>query len=698
MTIAVQMTKTKKTMGKMNDITKKTAKSKKIYGRALIQPASLNIEKREVEIVFATETLVRRFGWNEDYDEVLSCEDSAIRKERIGKGLPVIDTHNDYSVFSQIGKSSKVWINDKREVCALIKLSRRAHVEDLFKDIEDGILSEISVGYCVYEFQREDQGEGKTPIYRAVDWEPTEISFVPVPADINCGTRAQSDENKIIVKHKKSGKMSKKKRTPDKGKRTDYEVVDASVSEGDEITIDGVVYIAQEDGAVGDTIQVEPKEERKAKVKSKRQSVQIPGANTKADKTRLNAILTSVRAAKLSDTYALELYQSTRSVEECRQEIIRKMASNSSVSVSGQHTAGVGVEAIEKKRSAIQEVILHRVYPAAFKLKEKNEYRGMTLLEIGKELLIERGVNVRGVDKMKIADMVFSRTHSSGDFPILFEGAIDKLLRADYEFAEEYWDKIARQTSLTDFRAKNLYQVDSSNGMQETPEGDEIKYTTLKEGKSSIRLKSFAEGIKFTRQAFINDDLDALSIIPARFVKDWDELRGDLVWGLITANGNMPDGKALFSNDHKNLLTGSTSELGEAGLTAAQLLFKKQTGLDGKRRLRIIPKFLVVPPELEFKARKLLTAVTPSTTQDVNVFANAFDIIVEPRFTDPDAWYLSADPKAVDSLYYAYLEGSETLRVNNEDDFSTDSMKYGVRGDFGAAAVDHRGLVKSNGK
>ncbi|MDR0542463.1 MAG: Mu-like prophage major head subunit gpT family protein [Dysgonamonadaceae bacterium] len=666
----------------------------KMFGRALVIPESVNAENREVEVVFATETPVFRFGWEEDYNEVLVCENSAIRTTRIEKGLPVLDTHNCWTLNAQLGKTVEVWVNDKREACAKIRFSKRAQVEEIFQDIADGIISEISVGYRVYKYEKTNIQDGNIPTYRAVDWEPNEISFVPVPADINCGTRignrSQEPENhvEIIVKSQNSKKIMGKTK-----KRTDYEVVDNPVKKGDEITIDDVVYIAQEDGEVGDTIQVELKEERNLDVNA------IRTAATQEQRNRLDAILTSVRAAKLTDTYAIELYQSSKTIEECRQEIITKIVASQTTPVNGQHTAGVGVEGIEKKRAGIQEAILHRVYPSVFKLTDgKNEYRGMTLVEMGKELLTERGVSVRGLDKVSIANMVFSRAHSSSDFPILFENAIDKMLRADYNFAPEFWNMIARQTSVTDFRAKNLYQVESENGMEEVAEGAEIKYTTLKEGKSSIRVKSFAEGIKFTRQAFINDDLNALSIIPSRFVKDWDEKRGDLVWGLITDNVKMPDDKFLFSADHKNLLTGADSGLSEKSLTAAQLLFKKQTALDGKRRIRVIPQLLVVPPELEVPARKLLTAITASTTSDVNVFTNAFTIIVEPRLTDPDAWYMLADPNAIDGLYYAYLEGNETLRVNNEDDFNTDSMKYAVRGDFGTAVVDYRGAVKSNGK
>ena len=112
----------------------------------------------------------------------------------------------------------------------------------------------------------------------------------------------------------------------------------------------------------------------------------------------------------------------------------------------------------------------------------------------------------------------------------------------------------------------------------------------------------------------------------------------------------------------------------------------------------MVPRYLIVSPENEMMAKKLVTATTPVKFEDVNVFAGAFDVIVEPRLTDPKAWYLMADPYAVDSLYYAYLEGNEGLRVDSTEEFKSDSMDYAVRGDFGAAAIDYRGIVKAAGK
>lgn len=701
---------------------KTTRKATTQYGRALVQPATLDTEAREVDVVFATETPVPRFGWDEDYDEVLVCETGAVRMERANRGLPVMDCHNTWSVHAQFGRSVKVWINENREMCARLKFSQRSQATELFQDITDGIVKDISVGYEVFKFERIEQPGGKNPIYRATDWMPTEISFAPVQADINSEVRgAQRTHTVEIISNTNTTTMSK--RAKKRGQTTQYVVVDEAVKAGDIITIDGVDGVALADGEIGDEITLSIIENPTPEGGDGGGDEGGEGSGNdgegdgnggegsegeggeegdddekkRGSRRRMSAITQATRAAGLPDTYAIELFNSDKTVDQCRTAVIERLAKGNP-KANGMHGANVGLDARTKKRTAVQNALLHRIYPAKFSLDSgAREYRGMTLVELGKELLSEQGINTRGMDKMAVAERIFKRSHSTGDFPLLFEGVIDKMLRGQYEFAPEYWDKIARQTSVADFREKGLYMAGGANGMKEVAEGGEIKYTTLKESKSTIRVKSYAEGIMFTRQAFINDDLSAFAIIPSSFVRDWNLLRGDLVWGLIADNAKTSDGKNLFCAEHNNLLTGAASALSEESLAAAKVLLSKQKDISGKL-IRVVPKYLIVPPELEVTAKKLVTATTPAKTSDVNVFANEFDIIVEPRLTNSKEWHLSADPNAVDTLYYAYLEGSEALRVNSEDDFSTDSMKYAVRGDFGVSAIDHRGMVKAAGK
>lgn len=706
-----------------------------LYGRALVQPTTIDQEAREVDVVCATEKMVTRFSWDEDYDEMLVCEASAVRMDRANQGLPLLDCHNSYSVHSQVGRTVKVWINESRQLCARVRFSSRPEVAGLFQDVVDGIVKGISVGYEIYKFEREERPNGARPIYRATDWMPIEISLAPVPADIDSGIRAVQQQHPVEIINKRITNTTtnmKKTRATETGKTMEYVVEGDPVKQGDIVTVDGVKGVALSDGEVGDTItltlieeEVTPTDSDEAKTNedvvaaaedaaaaaedaaaaAKDAAAAVTEATggteqTEENRKRTQAIQQMARAAGLSADYALALVGTDLTVEQCSTAIMRRLAKRSQENgVNGNHSVrATGLDAGTKKRMAVENALLHRIYPSKFSLDAgAREFRGMTMVEIGRELLSERGINTRGLDRSEVAKMVFNRAHSTSDFPLLFEGVINKMLRAQYEFAPEFWDKIARQTSVDDFRARGLYSAGVANGMKKIPEGGEIKYTTLKESKEQIRVETFGEGISYTRQAFINDDLGVFSIIPSAFVRHWDMLRGNLVWGLLTDNVKMSDGKGIFDATHGNLLTGASSALSEESLAAAKTAMMKQKDIAGQI-IRMVPRYLIVSPENEMMAKKLVTATTPVKFEDVNVFAGAFDVIVEPRLTDPKAWYLMADPYAVDSLYYAYLEGNEGLRVDSTEEFKTDSMDYAVRGDFGAAAIDYRGIVKAAGK
>lgn len=709
-----------------------------LQSRALIQPSTLDQQTREFDVVFLTEQLVTRFGWVEDYDELLVCEPSAIRMDRANRGLPVLDCHRSDSVFHQVGRTVKVWLNDQRQLCARVRLSQRKEMAGLLQDIADGIVKDISGGYEVYKYEREERGKDERPIYRAVDWMPTELSFAPVQADINSEIRTGLPQHPVTIIHSTSNHNSMSKRTTQAGKTTQYTVEGEPVKAGDIIIADGIKGVALSDGQEGDIITLslisddnddtagddaDRADDTSEDDANRTEDVDDPDAASRNADTeaaneaaaqvlgrtiptgpstvtdndeRLQSILQSTRAAGLSDTFAITLHQNKKlSVEQCRQAIIEHMARNSK-NVHATHGIEVGLDGDTKKRMAITNALLNRIAPKQFKLDSgAREYRNMTMTEIGKVMLAERGIKTSQMSKSEIAAAFFKRSHSTSDFPELFSGIIDRMLQAQYEYAPEYWDKIARQTTVADFRAKGLYRAGVANGMKEIKEGGELQYTKLEMSAETIQVATFGEGIRYTRQAFINDDLGVFETIPQAFVRHWSTLRGNIVWKLLTDNVKMSDGKTLFHSDHKNLVSGALSE---TSLAAAKTALMTQRDINGEI-IRAQPRFLIVAPENELMAKKLVTQTTPTKIEDVNIFAGAFDIIVEPRLSSaPDEWYLASDPYAVDALYYAYLNGSEGLRVESSEEFRTDSMDYAVRGDFGAAAIDWRGIVKSTGK
>ena len=58
-------------------------------------------------------------------------------------------------------------------------------------------------------------------------------------------------------------------------------------------------------------------------------------------------------------------------------------------------------------------------------------------------------------------------------------------------------------------------------------------------------------------------------------------------------------------------------------------------------------------------------------------------------------WYTAADPSAIDTIEYCYLEGQPGVYIETRQGFEVDGVEIKARLDFAAAANDHRGLQKN---
>ncbi len=162
---------------------------------ASVAPATINADERTVELVWSTGAAVRRFDWASErpFMEELSMEAGHVRLDRLNTGAPLLNTHNDWNLGSMLGVVEKAWIASG-EGRATVRFSKRADVDPVWKDVQDGIIRNVSVGYRVFKFK--DVTKPEDPIKRllAIDWEPTEISLVAVPADN--GGKVRSDEQR----------------------------------------------------------------------------------------------------------------------------------------------------------------------------------------------------------------------------------------------------------------------------------------------------------------------------------------------------------------------------------------------------------------------------------------------------------------------------------------------------------------------
>ncbi|WP_437176761.1 phage major capsid protein [Pseudoponticoccus marisrubri] len=252
--------------------------------------------------------------------------------------------------------------------------------------------------------------------------------------------------------------------------------------------------------------------------------------------------------------------------------------------------------------------------------------------------------------------------------------------------------------------ARHRLQDDATQGkLGEAPQllnSGEFKRGTLGESKESYRIETFGRVVAITRQVLINDDLYAFTRIPAMYGNSIAQLESDVVWDIVTSNPAMGDGTALFHATHKNL-AGTGAALGVDSVGLARAAMRKQTGLDKKTVLNIRPAFLIVPAALELKAEQLV-AQNLVPAQSGNVVPQSIRTlspIAEPRLdaASETAWYLAASPNQIDTIEYAYLEGQQGAYIETRNGFDVDGVEIKCRLDFGAKAIDWRGLYKNPG-
>jgi hypothetical protein len=666
---------------------------------AELVPTTFNEADNTIDVVWTTGAMGRRFDWYNDtpYDEELLVTPEAVDMSRFEKGVvQVLDNHEIHGgLKSIIGIAIRGSIQNG-EGSATLRLSNRPELAGIVADIKAGIIRSVSFTYRVskYEITRAiDRTDGiNVPLYRAVAWEPYEISFVTVPFDAGASSRS----------------------APQNGHPCEFitraPALSAPSNQDDNMTT------ATQSGAPNPA----PADPTRAAPAPAPAPVQTPAPVVPAvtDDVASRAAQDAVaRSADIIDLCARHgvtnlapgLIRGGSSVDQARAAVLDEMARNSTASGGHQNTRIVLVGDVQQTRFAgMEEAIMHRVY-ARTKLTEHGaQFRGMSLLELGRDFLEERGVSTRGMDRMTLATNMLnfrSGMHGTSDFAALFGNVANKRMRDAYaENAGTYtqWARLA--PNAPDFKNINIVQMSGAPELLKTNEHGEFKYGTMVDAGASYALVTYGRMVSLTRQAIINDDLRAFERLVSAFGASSSRLENRLVYSQLTSNPAMGDGKPLFDTAHKNIGSGAGSALSLDALKAGRKAMRLQKGLAGEE-LNLAPNFLIVPASLEQDAYALTSAnYVPAKQSDINEFRSggrtAVEPIVEPILDamSETAWFLASSNSQVDTVEYCYLDGAEGPVIESQNGFEVDGVTWKCRLDFAAKAVDHRGLYEGVGK
>ncbi len=640
-------------------------------------PASANDDNRTIDAVWYAGAKVPRFDWRtgEEYDLILSMK--GCRLARLNNGGPVLDSHNAYGVESQMGVIRRAWAAGATGK-ATIQFSKRDSVTPIWNDVRSGIIQNLSPGMWIYKKVDTTPKNQARKEFTAVDWEPFEISLTPIPGDANTtfmsaeGTQPPTQPTVVATQ-----RASAQKEKPD--------MEQTSQDSGEGARQNEVALAAARDEAV------------------------------KAERLRATNIRTMANPFNMQETFVTSMIDEGVSVETARERIMTKLAGqwDEHKTVGINPTVTMTADATDKRRTGMEAAILFRGNPGDAKLRDTgNEYAGLTLVDIARECLEAAGVKTRGLSRNEIArvalqgrfgaEQYFEGTGAmtTSDFPNILANVANKTLRQAYEAAPRTFVPFCRQVSAADFKPINRVQLSDVPTLPKVNEKGEFHRTALSDSKETYSLATFGEIVAITRKVIINDDLQALTRVPAGLGQAAANLESDTVWGVITGNPNMADTVALFHATHKNL--NATNALAGPALGTARAALRIMKAPKGTI-LNLQPRYLIVPAALEQTADQLIypinlaatavTGVVPPWVQSlVKIVEGRLDAVPTVGVTN---WFMAVDPSQIDTIEYCYLEGQQGVYIETRQGFDVDGVEIKARLDFAAGAIDFRGLCKN---
>jgi hypothetical protein len=397
------------------------------------------------------------------------------------------------------------------------------------------------------------------------------------------------------------------------------------------------------------------------------------------------------------------LIRSGADVGAARTAVLEAMA-RADAAAGGHRNAAPRIETVsdqmQVRMAGVEQAIMHRLTPTQKLDDNGRQYRGMSLLELGRDFLVAHDRNTPGMDRVTLAgEMLNYRSgglHGTSDFASLFANVANKRLRGAYEEnAGTYALWARRAPNAPDFKQMSVVQMSGAPDLMKVNEAGEYTYGTVTDGATSYGVITYGRIVALTRQAIINDDLRAFDRLTTAYGFAARRLENRLVYAQLTG--------ASYSAPNGNLQTGAGSVLQASSLSAARSAMRLQKGLGGEE-LNIVPAYLIVPTALEQLAYQLTSSnFTPATATAINEFRTGGRTAVEPiaeavlDASSSTAWYAVSSNAAVDTVEYCYLDGAEGPVIESKNGWEVDGVEYKCRLDFAAKAVDYRGLHKSAG-
>ncbi|MEC9343248.1 MAG: prohead protease/major capsid protein fusion protein [Pseudomonadota bacterium] len=169
-----------------------TLETRALAAPAAFRPKSADEKNRTVDAVLATPAPVGRRDGDGEFSEVLTIATEAIDLTRLEAGIPLLNSHAAADLGDVLGRVIAARVEGEALV-GTIRFSERA--ADLYRDVVEGLLGSMSVGYQVLSFHDEVDAETGARTRFVERWALVEASLTAISADPGATTRSATMPN-----------------------------------------------------------------------------------------------------------------------------------------------------------------------------------------------------------------------------------------------------------------------------------------------------------------------------------------------------------------------------------------------------------------------------------------------------------------------------------------------------------------------
>jgi hypothetical protein len=297
----------------------------------------------------------------------------------------------------------------------------------------------------------------------------------------------------------------------------------------------------------------------------------------------------------------------------------------------------------------------------------------------------------------------------STDFRSIVEPILNESFDGVYDQRADEWSRVFREE---DGIPRNYHEEPVLYGFGAAPQLPEGTPVTYQEG-GVLFLKRYVYkvyGLAFALTKVLVEDGDHVRLgqvyarhLAQSLVETKELLAANVLNYAFTSGYNGGDGVPLISTSHP-IVNGSVSnQLGTSAVLSQtsleQMLIQVRQAVDNNgKRIRLVPRQLVVAPGNIFQAEVLLKSVlrTGNANNDINPIKSIGLLdegaAVISRLTSATAWWVQTDaPEGMKLMMRRRLE--KTM----EGDFETDSMRYKATERYDIGFTDWRAMYGTPG-